>query len=174
MSEASAAAALRELMRSAPQLVTVVTATGSDGPRGITVSSFIPVSLAPPLVLVSIANAARAHGAIAAGRFRVHLLAADQAAVASHFARPGLGSTEQFDGEFERGVGEAGTGSPPRIGGVIGWAECRTAAAHGEGDHTLFVGRVLAAAVERAEAMPLLYHQRGYRQVGGAADDPDA
>lgn len=174
MSEASVAAALREFMRCAPQLVTVVTAEGSDGPRGITVSSFIPVSLEPPLVLVSIANAARAHGAIAGGRFRVHLLAADQAAVSGHFARPGVGSAGQFDGEFERWAGKAGKGSPPRIEGVIGWAECQTVAAHGEGDHTLFIGRVVEVEVERAEALPLLYYQRGYRSVGAALDDPDA
>ena len=69
--------AIRGLMRRAPQLVTVVTANGPEGPRGITVSSFIPVSLDPPLVLVSIMNSARAHAAIAAGAFRVHLLAGD-------------------------------------------------------------------------------------------------
>ena len=69
------ASAIRELMRRAPQLVTVVTARGPEGPRGITVSSFIPVSLAPPLVLISIMNSAWTHSAIAGGRFRVHLLA---------------------------------------------------------------------------------------------------
>lgn len=160
-------AALRELMRCAPQLVTVVTAVGDDGPRGITVSSFIPVSLDPPLVLVSIQRAARAHPAIAAGRFRVHLLGADQAAVADHFARPGLDSAAQF------GAG-AESGDPPQLPGAIGWAECETVSAHDEGDHTLFVGRVRAAAVERAEAVPLVYHQRGYRRVGPGPDDSAA
>ena len=81
--------AIRGLMRRAPQLVTVVTASGPEGPRGITVSSFIPVSLDPPLVLVSIMNAARAHAAIAAGAFRVHLLASDQAGSPGTSRSPG-------------------------------------------------------------------------------------
>ena len=153
-------------MRRAPQLVTVVTASGGEGPRGITVSAFFPVSLEPPLVVVSIGNEARAHRAIASGRFRVHLLAADQAGVSGHFAKPGLSSEEQFAGAFRKGVAAAGAGAPPRIPGCIGWLECRTASAYGEGDHTLFVGRVVEAGVERGEAPPLLYHDRGYRQPG--------
>ena len=166
MSDAAAATALRDLMRRAPQLVTVVTASGPDGPRGITVSSFIPVSLAPPLALVSIMNSAQAHPAIAAGGFRVHLLAADQAAVSGHFAKPGLGPTEQFSGPFGYAVGAGGAGNPPRLAGCIGWAECRTVAAHGEGDHTLFIGRVVEGRVERGDAPPLLYHDRSYRRPG--------
>lgn len=165
-----AAAAIRGLMRRAPQLVTVVTASGPDGPRGITVSSFIPVSLEPPLVLVSIMNSAQAHAAIAAGRFRVHLLAADQSAVSGHFAKSGLDSAGQFAGSFAAAVERGGAGNPPRIAGCVGWAECRTVAAHEEGDHTLFVGRVIAGAVERDDAAPLLYYDRAYRQIGAAAD----
>ena len=79
MTEVAAASGLRALMRQAPQLVTVVTAVGDEGPRGITVSSMTSVSMAPPLLLVSIARTAAAHAAIAAGRFRVHLLGEDQA-----------------------------------------------------------------------------------------------
>lgn len=171
MSEAAAAGAIRALMRRAPQLVTVVTATGPEGPRGITVSSFIPVSLEPPLVLISIMNSARAHPAIAAGRFRVHLLAADQVDVSGHFARSGLDSGIQFAGSFAAAADAGGAGSPPRLSGCIGWLECRTAAAHPEGDHTLFIGRVTEGRVERDEAAPLLYYDRGYREVGAAADD---
>ena len=54
MSEAS----LREVMRTFPQGVVVVTAMGKEGPRGITVSSFISLSLTPPRVLISIATGA--------------------------------------------------------------------------------------------------------------------
>ena len=165
-----AATAIRALMRRAPQLVTVVTATGGEGPRGITVSSFIPVSLEPPLVLVSIMKSARAHAAIAGGGFRVHLLASDQADVSGHFAQPGLDSAAQFAGPFEAAVDAAGAGNPPQLSGCIGWVACRTVAAHEEGDHTLFIGRVTEGRVERPEAAPLLYYDRGYREVGGSAD----
>ncbi len=165
------ASAIRALMRRAPQLVTVVTARGPDGPRGITVSSFTSVSLDPPLVLVSIMNSARAHPAIAAGAFRVHLLASDQADVSGHFAKPGLDANTQFGGRFAEAVEAGGTEDPPRIPGCIGWLRCVTAGSHAEGDHTLFIGRVTEGRVERAEAAPLLYYDRGYREVGGVPGD---
>lgn len=163
-----AAEGLRALMRAAPQLVTVVTAWGADGPRGITVSSFISVSLAPATVLVSIMKSARAHAAIAAGRFRVHLLAEDQAAVSAHFARPGLGADEQFGGAFRGALDGRRKGEPPRLPDCLGWAECETVSAVDGEDHTLFLGRVREASVERGEAPPLLYVSRGYRRVGEA------
>lgn len=165
------ASAIRALMRRAPQLVTVVTAGGPEGPRGITVSSFIPVSLEPPLVLVSIMNSARAHPAIAAGSFRVHLLAADQADVSGHFAKPGLDSTDQFGGRFAEAVKGEGVEDSPRISGCIGWLACATVGSYVEGDHTLFIGKVTEGRVDRADAPPLLYYDRGYREVGGAAGD---
>lgn len=163
-----AADGLRALMRAAPQLVTVVTAWGPDGPRGITVSSFIPVSLSPPTVLVSIMKSARAHAAIAAGRFRVHLLAEDQAAVSAHFARPGIDAGEQFGGAFRGALEGRREGEPPRLPDCIGWAECETVSAVDGEDHTLFLGRVGEASVEREEAPPLVYVSRGYRRVGEA------
>ena len=163
------ASPIQALMRRAAQLVTVVTASGPEGPRGITVSSFIPVSLEPPLVLVSIMNSARAHAAIAAGAFRVHLLASDQADVSGHFAKPGLDS--QFGGRFAEAVEECGAGDPPRISGCIGWLECAVVGAHAGGDHTLFIGKVTEGRVERADAAPLLYYDRGYRELRDAAND---
>lgn len=167
-----AASAIRALMRRAPQLVTVVTASGPEGPRGITVSSFIPVSLDPPLVLVSIMNSARAHSAIAGGKFRVHLLASDQAAISGHFAKPGFDSAGQFAEALQGAVEAGGSGNPPQLSGCLGWLECSTVGVHREGDHTLFIGRVTEGRVERPDGAPLLYYDRGYREVGGAADDP--
>lgn len=170
MSGPAAAEIIRVLMRRAPQLVTVVTASGPEGPRGITVSSFIPVSLEPPLVLVSIMKTARAHAAIAGDGFRVHLLASDQTGISGHFAKPGLDSEEQFTGSLKVAVDAAGAGNPPQLSGCIGWVRCRTVAAHEEGDHTLFIGRVTGGRVERPDAAPLLYFDRGYREVGGPAN----
>ena len=165
-----AASDLRALMRAAPQLVTVVTARGPDGPRGITVSSFISVSLAPPLVLVSISKSSPAHAAIAAGRFRVHLLAADQAADSGHFARPGLSSDEQFAGRYREAVSAGGEGGPPRLRGGLGAIECEKVAAYDGGDHTLFLGGVREVSLDRSEAEPLLYLSRGYRRVGAPVE----
>lgn len=153
---------IRDLMRRAPQLVTVVTAFGDDGPRGITVSSFTSVSLEPALVLISITTASPSHAAIRSGAFRVHLLADDQADMSNHFARPGQTSEEQFAGAFRTAIRP---GAPPLLPDCVGWLECAVAAEHREGDHTLFIGRVVAGELERPHAAPLIYFDRSYRRL---------
>lgn len=153
---------LRGLMRRAPQLVTVVTAVGDDGPRGITVSSFTSVSLDPALVLISIGTASRSRSAIRSGRFRVHLLAEDQAAVSNHFAQPGRTSAEQFGDACRSALR---SGAPPLLPGCVGWLECAVTAEHEEADHTLFIGRVLGGGIDRPAVAPLVYQDRGYHRL---------
>ena len=116
-------------------------------------------------------NAARAHAAIAAGGFRVHLLAADQADVSGHFAKPGFDSADQFGGSFSAALAAGGAENPPRLSGCVGWLACSTVGAHREGDHTLFIGRVTEGRVEREDAAPLLYYDRDYREMEGSVND---
>jgi flavin reductase (DIM6/NTAB) family NADH-FMN oxidoreductase RutF len=153
----SHAEGLRELMRAFPSGVAVLT-VDTDGERlGLTVGSLVSLSLAPPLVGVAVNRHAAMHELLrAAGCFALSLLAADQAAVAQHFARgvPPIG--------LWRGVSwRAGVTGAPLLDDAVGWIECRLAAEHATGDHTLFVGEV--AAVERGRAGPcLVYADRRY------------
>jgi flavin reductase (DIM6/NTAB) family NADH-FMN oxidoreductase RutF len=154
-------------MRTFPQGVVVVTAIGSEGPRGITVSSFLSLSLAPPRVLVSIMKEARAHEAIDRGRFTINVLGEDQGALSDHFARPNLSSDEQF-----RDV--AVEGEPPRLEGCLSYLECRVVERVPASDHTLFIGEVERAelgrqgqkAQEGQPAKPLVFFSRQYWGLG--------
>ena len=156
---------LREVMRTFPQGVVVVTAMGSEGPRGITVSSFLSLCLAPPRVLVSIAKSSRAHDAIARGRFAVSVLAEDQGALSDHFARPNLTSEEQFHGV-------AVEGDPPRITGSLSYLDCRVVEEVPASDHTLFIGEVETASVAR-EGKPLVFFSRQYFGLGSVTHRRD-
>lgn len=150
MSEVS----LRDVMRTFPQGVVVVTADGGDGARGITVSSFLSVSLTPPLVLVSIMREARAYEAIDAGRFVVNVLGDAQGVVSDRFATPNLTSEQQFDGIARHGT-------PARIDGCLGYLECRVTERIAVADHTLFVGEVEKAELG-VEGKPLVFYARQY------------
>lgn len=161
MSEAT----LRDAMRTFPQGVVVVTAMGSDGPRGITVSSFLSLSLTPPRVLVSINKESKAHEAIDQGRFAVSILAEDQGAVSDHFARPKLTSAEQFHGI-------AVEGDPPRLSGCLSYLECRVVERIPASDHTLFIGEVERAEVGR-EGKPLVFFSRQYWGLGSTVHKRD-
>ena len=124
---------------------------------GLTVGSLVSLSLEPPLVGVSVSRQAAMHELLRrAGGFALSLLAGDQEAVAQHFAR-GVPPFAHWHGIATK---EDAAGAP-LIDDALGWLECQTRAEHEAGDHTLFVGQVLAAERGRG-APPLVYVGRRY------------
>jgi flavin reductase (DIM6/NTAB) family NADH-FMN oxidoreductase RutF len=132
--------------------VTIVTARTTDGqPIGLTANSFASVSLAPPLVLWSLAQAAASLEAFRTGsHYAINVLAADQRALAERFALKG---TDRWaDVEFTQGVGGV-----PLLAGAAATFECFNRSRYEEGDHVIFVGEVERFS-RRANASPLLFH----------------
>ncbi|WP_394618796.1 flavin reductase family protein [Lentzea sp. JNUCC 0626] len=122
--------------------VTVVT-VGGPVPHGMTANSFTSVSLDPPLVLVCVGRDASMHRHLTdTGTFGVSVLAADQEDVARHFAsrwRPA--GQAQFD-EVDWVPGTRI--DAPLIGGALARFECALWRTYDGGDHTIFLGRLLA------------------------------
>ena len=116
--------------------VAVVTIAGAPRPYGMTINSFAPVSLAPPLVLWSIGER---HGSCpdfcGAPRFAIHVLAAKQRCLADRFASS---AGDPFDGiEWH-----ADAHGIPAIAGCIARLCCVRQAIHPGGDHRIIVGEV--------------------------------
>ena len=128
-----------------------------DGERlGLTVGSVVSLSLEPPLVGVSVSRQAAMHELLRrAGEFGLSLLAGDQEAVAQHFAR-GVPPFAHW-----HGVSVLEGEGPPLVADALGWMRCRPAREQEAGDHTLFVGEVLAAERGRV-APPLVYLNQRY------------
>lgn len=136
--------------------VTVVTTRHNSTPIGITASAFSSVSVEPPLVLICLAQRLFTHQVIdAGGVFAVNILSAAQAELGKRFAGMYPQVTDRFEG---LAVTQAVTGCPI-LPGVAGWLDCRVKHRYEGGDHTIFVGEVLAAYADEAAA-PLLYHHR--------------
>ena len=137
--------------------VTVVTTEHAGRAYGMTVASFASLSLRPPLVLICIEKSVKTHEAIvAAGKFGVSILSADQADVSSRFASR---TEDKFSGiKTNRG----GIGIP-LIDGAITTLECEVRDQLPGGDHTIFIGEVVGAATR--EGVPLLYFRSGYREM---------
>lgn len=134
--------------------------------HGLTASSFSSVSLDPPLVSVCLARSAFAHDLVRdSGVFGVTILGKDQATLGQRFARFEPGADRFPDGEWET----AKTGSP-LLASALGWLDCAVVHAHEGGDHTIFVGEVLAAATPRTTS-PLLYHSRTWGQFADQLPD---
>lgn len=130
--------------------VTIVTTVDAAGnPIGVTANSFNSVSLAPPMVLWSLARTSTNIGAFLAARhFAVHVLASDQQALATRFSQKGA---DRFAGlPVGRGIDGIAL-----LDGCAARFECRTAFQYEGGDHVIFVGEVLN--FEHCEREPLVF-----------------
>lgn len=132
--------------------VTIVTARSAQGELvGLTASSFNVVSLEPPLVLWSLSQIASTMPAFANGsHYAIHVLAADQKALAERFATRGI---DRWAGLAYR----TGISGAPLLQGAAATFECFNRSQYIEGDHTIFVGEV-EHCEHRAGTAPLLYH----------------
>ncbi|WP_254552509.1 flavin reductase family protein [Kitasatospora sp. MMS16-BH015] len=135
------------------------------GDAGMTATSFLSVSLEPPLVLISVREDSRMDEIL--GRvdsWAVSLLGEEQRALASRFAMKGRLSDRLLFADTPHTRGPH-TGAP-LVEGALATVECRTEQRIPAGDHVLVLGRVLEARVPGPADRPLLYFRGGYRQLG--------
>jgi flavin reductase len=157
--------ALRQVMRRWTTGVTVVTVRGGLETRGVTINSFTSISLEPPLVLISIDHRARTHHLIlASGQFCINLLDERQRALSDRFAGRRPGEHARFD-DCSR---QATPGGLPLLDDSLAWLDCRLYDTHAVGDHTLFIGLVVAAGTAEA-GRPLVYHAGEYASLPNGA-----
>jgi flavin reductase (DIM6/NTAB) family NADH-FMN oxidoreductase RutF len=146
----------REAMSRFASGVTVVTARSGEERFGLTASSFVSVSMDPPLVLVCVANILHTHVVIEeTGAFAVNILGIHQLEAGLRFA----GLKPEFSNRFEGFEWTSAVTGSPLLKDSIASLDCRLQAAHPGGDHTIFVGEVLHAVISKDE-VPLLYHRR--------------
>src|SRR6201987_4943913 len=139
--------------------VTVVTTTDDEGGfHGVTANSFSSVSLDPPLVLWSQAVKSHSHPAFfEAERFAVNILAEDQIELSKRFAKS---SHEKFAGIDV----DNGAGGVPLLRECSARLQCRGVSRVPGGDHTIYVGEVVA--IDRAERKPLVFGNGQYLLAG--------
>jgi flavin reductase (DIM6/NTAB) family NADH-FMN oxidoreductase RutF len=152
--------AFRDTMGRFATGVTVMTWDDGVHARGMTANAVTSVSLDPMLVLVCVDRKTSAHAQMEhASAFVLNILAADQVDISMTFARHGV--EDMADVPYT----QKQTGAPV-IDGVIAWLECAVAERLAGGDHTIYVGQVIAMAIERPEAEPLLFYAGHYRAIG--------
>jgi flavin reductase (DIM6/NTAB) family NADH-FMN oxidoreductase RutF len=148
---------LRRVMGHFATGVTVVTAAeaGTGRPYGLTANAVASVSLEPPLVLACVEVGSDTHPHIRrAGAFAISILAAGQETLARRFAAQEV--AEKFSGVgYRREV----TGAPV-LEDALAWVDCRLWAEYLGGDHTIFVGEVLAG--DARDGAPLIFYRGGY------------
>ena len=135
--------------------VTVITTEQQGTIHGMTANAFMSVSLAPPLIVVSVDNRARMSEHLLEGSlFGVSVLGEDQESLSGHFAgRPVEGLSIEFVQANEI----------PVINGALAHLVAQVVDIHGAGDHSLYIGQVEYLAW--CEGRPLLFFGGQYRHL---------
>lgn len=110
--------------------------------RASTVTGYMVASLDPFLVFISLEQDSQMeHWIRESGVFALSVLSYRQQFLADRFAGMAPLAPTRFQG-IEHAVGETGA---PFLTAAIGWADCRVVSELSMGDHTCFVGQVLAS-----------------------------
>jgi flavin reductase (DIM6/NTAB) family NADH-FMN oxidoreductase RutF len=145
--------------------VCVVTASGAEGPSGMTANAVTSLSLEPPLMIVCFAQTARTLAAVQqSGRFGVHFLSHDQEDVAARFA-----SKMPEAAKFE-GLEWADRDGVPALGGCLAGMACEVRELLPGGDHLVGIGEV--TSLWKQEGDPLLFYRGDYWSLSERQDAP--
>lgn len=154
--------AMREAMRHLASPVAVVAAGCADAPHGLTIGSLFSLSLDPPMVGFAVRRESTSWPAIlAAGRFRINVLAHGQGEVAAALSRSHAAKFDSVRWSW------SARGNPAVAGALLG-VECVLHDESEVGDHLLITAYVEALEPGIA-ATPLLYYRREYRTIEARA-----
>ena len=144
---------LREVAGAFVTGVTIFTTSAEDGFFGCTANAVASLSLEPPLMLVCLDRAANTHPRMLAARtFAINIIRSgdENVELCRSFAAK---ADDKFVGVPHR-LGTTGT---PLLEAALATLECELERTYEGGDHTIFIGRVVDAAVGEGE--PLIFHR---------------
>lgn len=120
-----------------PSGVVIATTIDAEGvAHGFTASTFVPLSVDPPMVLVCLNRSAQCyHAFLAASSFAASVLKPEHEDIARRFATRGV---DKFAGAPFRLTG----GGLPILEGALATFECSILARHPGGDHVILTGFV--------------------------------
>jgi len=122
----------------------VVTTKSGDIVAGFTASWVAQVSFAPPQLMVAVKTESYAHKIIEdGGVFAVNILPESHADLARKFS-PGVHESSETFSEFPSVPKKTGA---PILKDALAYIECNVVSASEPGDHTLFVGEIVASGV---------------------------
>ncbi|MGN2639290.1 flavin reductase family protein [Nocardia takedensis] len=152
--------ALRQAFAAFPSSVVAVCAEVDGVAHGMAVSTFVPVSLDPPIVSFCVQRTSRTWPHLSrAARVGLSLLGAQQ-----QVAARGLGAK---DGDRFRDLTVApGTDGALLIRGAGAWLEARLSTSVPAGDHLVILAYLTRVAVSAATE-PLVFHGSRFRRLHG-------
>lgn len=151
---------LKESMRRWATGVAIVTSVDNIEKHGMTVNSFISISIEPPLICVTLANDTRTKKMVEKSHvFGVTILSDRQEEIANRFS----GRIPDIENSFqELGFFTMESGVPFLVDG-LGFLDCVVKYTYVMKNSTLFIGEVIST--KNNSGSPLIYHNRKYHQL---------
>jgi flavin reductase (DIM6/NTAB) family NADH-FMN oxidoreductase RutF len=138
--------ARKAALRMIPYGLYVLTAAHGDTVAAATVNWVTQASFEPPLVAVGVKADSHAHALIKDARaFALNVLGKGQGPLAFTFFKPAERQGQTISGEAFK----PGTTGAPILASTPAFIECTLEATVEKGDHSVFVGKVVAAGVAR-------------------------
>ncbi len=137
-------AARLKLLKAIPYGLYAIGVRRGEEANAFTANWLTQCSFEPPMLALAVENTGRSVALMRdAGAFSVNFWGAGQRREAARLARPAARATEKL-AEFSPRPGLTGA---PLLTDTLGYLECRIVAARVTGDHTLFVGEIVAAGL---------------------------
>lgn len=153
-------ARFKQAMRAFAGAVTIITSSHAGHRYGMTATAVCSVSADPPTLLACVNRATTTHGAIArSGVFCVNVLRDADRELSAVFSGAQKGEGRFRSGEWLR----LATGAPVLASALVSF-DCRVAARHDHGTHTVFLGEVCALHLG-GRGKPLLYANGQYAKL---------
>lgn len=147
----------------------IVTSSYRKRPAGCTCLWVTRTSFNPPLLAVYLSPGRfTCETILKSKRFALHAVAEDGMALARRF-----GLSSQRDGDkFADVKWREGRNSVPLLGDALSVIECRLATSQTLGDHSLLLGEVVDAAIQRQDAAQLIYDPHSFYALGEERREP--
>lgn len=147
----------RDLLKKLTSTVSVVTMMDNDRRHGLTLSSFMSISIDPPTMAISVNTRHSAHEYILnSKRFVINVLGEGQSAISDRFA------WVKDEDRFSIGRWSLNQRDMPYLEDSLFWLDCdlvKTISVH---THSIFVGEVKDFETSNSTTTPLLYGQGRY------------
>ena len=154
--------AKKTMLRKIPHGLYICGVKNEEEVNGFTASWLMQASFQPPLIVNCVKQNSISHQMIkSSGVFAISFLENGQKDLAQKFFKPMRQVGNKFE-DVEFYLGETGC---PIISDSLGYVECNVVDAVEKGDHTVYVGEVIASGVHR-EGKQLLLESTGWNYGG--------
>ena len=133
-----------KLLKGIPYGLYAIGVRSGEEANAFTANWLIQCSFEPPLLALAVENGGRSLALLReAGAFSVNFWGTGQRREAARLARPAA----RAPGKLAEFAHRPGTTGAPLLTDTLGYLECRITEARPAGDHTLFVGEIVAAGL---------------------------